>query len=244
MVHYWLKNVAESSSFFLLAGRGQNRGQPLLSLQRNWRADEVPVRHYWRQVGHRAGKIGGKSIGSQRFAFTVFLLSDLTVRWEQAIYWNLIFLLLIQISIQPVFRQQPEMKRKLIPVLLKSKRITPDFITQYCRSTTALLLFFCFCSLFSLIYSALKFILSSYLLQRLWSRHQQRHQPVHHDPAAARRKEGGHGGRFGCWTWGGRASLSRRRSGTRAAAPSHVAQQQRANGQPLCCHIEGQHTGG
>ncbi|XP_075882024.1 kinetochore-associated protein 1 [Nelusetta ayraudi] len=38
------------------------------------------------------------------------------------------------ISIQPVFRQQPEMKRNLIPVLLKSRRITPDIITQYCSA--------------------------------------------------------------------------------------------------------------
>lgn len=58
-------------------------------------------------------------------------------------------MLLIQISIQPVFRQQPEMKRNLIPVLLKSRRITPDIITQYCRSATAFLLFFFFFSFLS-----------------------------------------------------------------------------------------------
>lgn len=76
-------------------------------------------------------------VNRKHFTFTVLLLSRLTSRWEQVIYWDLIFLLFIQISIQPVFRQQPEMKRNLIPVLLKSKRITPDIITQYCRSTTA-----------------------------------------------------------------------------------------------------------
>lgn len=41
---------------------------------------------------------------------------------------------LSQISIQPVFRQRPEMKNSLIPVLVKNKRITPDIILQYCRS--------------------------------------------------------------------------------------------------------------
>ncbi|XP_041855994.1 kinetochore-associated protein 1 isoform X1 [Melanotaenia boesemani] len=35
------------------------------------------------------------------------------------------------ISIQPVFRQQPEMKSSLIPVLVKNRRITPDIILQY-----------------------------------------------------------------------------------------------------------------
>ena len=42
----------------------------------------------------------------------------------------------LQISIQPVFRQRPEMKSSLIPVLVKNRRITPDIILQYCRSAT------------------------------------------------------------------------------------------------------------
>lgn len=41
---------------------------------------------------------------------------------------------LSQISIQPVFRQRPEMKSSLIPDLVKNRRITPDIILQYCRS--------------------------------------------------------------------------------------------------------------
>ncbi|XP_077416372.1 LOW QUALITY PROTEIN: kinetochore-associated protein 1 [Vanacampus margaritifer] len=40
----------------------------------------------------------------------------------------------IEISIQPVFHQQPELKSTLIPVLVKSKRITPDIILQYCST--------------------------------------------------------------------------------------------------------------
>nr|XP_020458071.1 kinetochore-associated protein 1 [Monopterus albus] len=38
----------------------------------------------------------------------------------------------LEISIQPVFRQRPEMKSSLIPVLVKNRRITPDIILQYC----------------------------------------------------------------------------------------------------------------
>ncbi|XP_029017996.1 kinetochore-associated protein 1 isoform X2 [Betta splendens] len=40
----------------------------------------------------------------------------------------------LEISIQPVFRQQSEMKRSLIPVLVKNKRITPEIILQYCST--------------------------------------------------------------------------------------------------------------
>ncbi|KAM9858247.1 kinetochore-associated protein 1 [Aulostomus maculatus] len=40
----------------------------------------------------------------------------------------------LEISIQPVFRQQPEMKSSLIPVLVKNRRITPDIILQYCST--------------------------------------------------------------------------------------------------------------
>uniref|UniRef100_A0A3P8WBQ2 Kinetochore associated 1 n=1 Tax=Cynoglossus semilaevis TaxID=244447 RepID=A0A3P8WBQ2_CYNSE len=40
----------------------------------------------------------------------------------------------LDISIQPVFRQEPEMKRHLIPVLLKNKKITPDIFFQYCST--------------------------------------------------------------------------------------------------------------
>ncbi|XP_024131370.1 kinetochore-associated protein 1 [Oryzias melastigma] len=40
----------------------------------------------------------------------------------------------LEISIQPVFRQQPEMKSNLIPVLVKNKKITPDVILQYCST--------------------------------------------------------------------------------------------------------------
>lgn len=91
--------------------------------------------------GIELGKLGASQ--SEAFhiycliTFLLLLSLSLNSQWEQVIYWDLIFLLFIQISIQPVFRQQPEMKRNLIPVLLKSKRITPDIITQYCRSTTA-----------------------------------------------------------------------------------------------------------
>ncbi|KAM6931090.1 kinetochore-associated protein 1 [Xenentodon cancila] len=40
----------------------------------------------------------------------------------------------LEISIQPVFRQQSEMKSNLIPVLVKNRRITPDIILQYCST--------------------------------------------------------------------------------------------------------------
>uniref|UniRef100_A0A3P8UD43 Kinetochore associated 1 n=1 Tax=Amphiprion percula TaxID=161767 RepID=A0A3P8UD43_AMPPE len=40
----------------------------------------------------------------------------------------------LEISIQPVFRQQPEMKSSLIPVLVKNRKITPDIILQYCST--------------------------------------------------------------------------------------------------------------
>lgn len=39
----------------------------------------------------------------------------------------------LEISIQPVFRQQPELKSSLIPDLVKNRKITPDIILQYCR---------------------------------------------------------------------------------------------------------------
>uniref|UniRef100_A0A3B4VCT3 Kinetochore associated 1 n=1 Tax=Seriola dumerili TaxID=41447 RepID=A0A3B4VCT3_SERDU len=40
----------------------------------------------------------------------------------------------LEISIQPVFRQRPEMKRNLIPVLVKNRKITPDIILEYCST--------------------------------------------------------------------------------------------------------------
>ncbi|XP_037536314.1 kinetochore-associated protein 1 [Nematolebias whitei] len=40
----------------------------------------------------------------------------------------------LEISIQPVFRQQPEMKSSLIPEMVKNKKITPDIILQYCST--------------------------------------------------------------------------------------------------------------
>ncbi|CAJ1068194.1 kinetochore-associated protein 1 [Xyrichtys novacula] len=40
----------------------------------------------------------------------------------------------LEISIQPVFRQQPEMKRSLIPDMVKNRKITPDIILQYCST--------------------------------------------------------------------------------------------------------------
>ncbi|XP_041792351.1 kinetochore-associated protein 1 isoform X1 [Chelmon rostratus] len=40
----------------------------------------------------------------------------------------------LEISIQPVFRQRPEMKSSLIPDLVKNRRITPDIILQYCST--------------------------------------------------------------------------------------------------------------
>uniref|UniRef100_A0A665X5B7 Kinetochore associated 1 n=1 Tax=Echeneis naucrates TaxID=173247 RepID=A0A665X5B7_ECHNA len=40
----------------------------------------------------------------------------------------------LEISIQPVFRQRPEMKRSLIPVLVKNRKITPDIILEYCST--------------------------------------------------------------------------------------------------------------
>lgn len=56
------------------------------------------------------------------------------------------------------------MKRNLIPVLLKSRRITPDVITQYCKS--GLLLFYSFLSPFFLT-PTLKFILYMHLATAL-----------------------------------------------------------------------------
>ncbi|XP_063063837.1 kinetochore-associated protein 1 [Engraulis encrasicolus] len=38
------------------------------------------------------------------------------------------------VSIQSVFRQLPETKRNLIPVLVKNKNITPEIILQYCNT--------------------------------------------------------------------------------------------------------------
>lgn len=49
-----------------------------------------------------------------------------------------------QISIQPVFRQQPEMKSILIPEMVKNRKITPDIILQYCRLDTYSLLDYIF----------------------------------------------------------------------------------------------------
>ncbi|XP_033947948.1 kinetochore-associated protein 1 [Pseudochaenichthys georgianus] len=40
----------------------------------------------------------------------------------------------LEISMQPVFRQRPEMKRSLIPDLVKNRRITPEIILQYCST--------------------------------------------------------------------------------------------------------------
>ncbi|KAK5871517.1 hypothetical protein PBY51_004396 [Eleginops maclovinus] len=40
----------------------------------------------------------------------------------------------LEISMQPVFRQRPEMKRSLIPDLVKNRRITPEIIFQYCST--------------------------------------------------------------------------------------------------------------
>ncbi|XP_056274414.1 kinetochore-associated protein 1 isoform X3 [Pseudoliparis swirei] len=40
----------------------------------------------------------------------------------------------LEISIQPVFRQRPEMKSSLIPDMVKNQRITPDIILQYCST--------------------------------------------------------------------------------------------------------------
>ncbi|TMS04120.1 Kinetochore-associated protein 1 [Larimichthys crocea] len=40
----------------------------------------------------------------------------------------------LEISIQPVFRQRPEMKSGLIPDLVKNRKITPDIILQYCSA--------------------------------------------------------------------------------------------------------------
>uniref|UniRef100_H3DEG7 Kinetochore associated 1 n=1 Tax=Tetraodon nigroviridis TaxID=99883 RepID=H3DEG7_TETNG len=40
----------------------------------------------------------------------------------------------LEISIQPVFRQRPEMKSSLIPDMVKNRKITPDIILEYCRA--------------------------------------------------------------------------------------------------------------
>ncbi|KAM8866405.1 kinetochore-associated protein 1 [Synchiropus picturatus] len=40
----------------------------------------------------------------------------------------------LEISIQPVFGQQPALKNSLVPVLVKNKRITPDIILEYCSA--------------------------------------------------------------------------------------------------------------
>uniref|UniRef100_A0A7N8X7R8 Kinetochore associated 1 n=1 Tax=Mastacembelus armatus TaxID=205130 RepID=A0A7N8X7R8_9TELE len=40
----------------------------------------------------------------------------------------------LEISIQPVFRQRPEMKSSLIPVLVKNRKITPDIMLQFCST--------------------------------------------------------------------------------------------------------------
>uniref|UniRef100_A0A3P9QBQ0 Kinetochore associated 1 n=1 Tax=Poecilia reticulata TaxID=8081 RepID=A0A3P9QBQ0_POERE len=40
----------------------------------------------------------------------------------------------LEISIQPVFRQRPELKSCLIPEMVKNRKITPDIILQYCST--------------------------------------------------------------------------------------------------------------
>uniref|UniRef100_A0A672YH79 Kinetochore associated 1 n=1 Tax=Sphaeramia orbicularis TaxID=375764 RepID=A0A672YH79_9TELE len=40
----------------------------------------------------------------------------------------------LEISMQPVFRQEQGMKKSLIPILVKNKRITADLILQYCST--------------------------------------------------------------------------------------------------------------
>ncbi|MEQ2235438.1 hypothetical protein ILYODFUR_002347 [Ilyodon furcidens] len=40
----------------------------------------------------------------------------------------------LEISIQPVFRQRPEVKSCLIPEMVKNRMITPDIILQYCST--------------------------------------------------------------------------------------------------------------
>ncbi|KAG7223406.1 hypothetical protein INR49_015509 [Caranx melampygus] len=40
----------------------------------------------------------------------------------------------LEISIQSVFRQRPEVKRCLVPVLVKNRKITPDIILEYCST--------------------------------------------------------------------------------------------------------------
>ncbi|CAN9513185.1 unnamed protein product [Ophioblennius macclurei] len=40
----------------------------------------------------------------------------------------------LEISIQPVFRQRPELKSSLIPDMVKNSRVTPDIVLQYCST--------------------------------------------------------------------------------------------------------------
>ncbi|KAM9810904.1 LOW QUALITY PROTEIN: kinetochore-associated protein 1 [Neosynchiropus ocellatus] len=40
----------------------------------------------------------------------------------------------LEISIQPVFGQEPALKSSLVPVLVKNKRITPNIILEYCSA--------------------------------------------------------------------------------------------------------------
>lgn len=159
-----------------------------------------------------------------------------------------------QISIQPVFRQRPEMKRSLIPDLVKNRRITPDIILQYCRSTAhstesnSSIYFNVEYKISFWVQSVLKQAGILFLpvlkvnlcfhLQHLWSRPWWCDQPVHHHLTVAPR------GRGRCrWPRHGpgrdAASMSCGCPGASPADYPDVAQHQRAHRQSLCCHIQG-----
>lgn len=120
-----------SDCLLMVSGCGQDRGQSLLLVRWGRGTREVSFCHHWCWMGHQTWQIGCAWMKT-----TSYLCSHLTS--QMGVSLELTFTMsapaLPQISIQPVFRQRPEMKSNLIPDLVKNRRITPDIILQYCRS--------------------------------------------------------------------------------------------------------------
>lgn len=177
---------------------------------------------------------------------------------NKSLLTSLYLYFLVQISIQPVFRQRPEMKSSLIPDLVKNRKITPDIILEYCRLAAHSIVWhssiyfdmkytapfvFRLCSgvLHSVFLPELKVIVY-FRLQRLWSGPWPCDQPVHYHLIAAPRG-------WGKWVWLGHksgrdaASVSCRCFGESPEGYPDVAQHQRAHRKSLRCHIEGLYMG-
>lgn len=142
--------------------------------------------------------------------------------------------ILPQISIQPVFRQRPEMKSDLIPDMVKNRRVTSDMILEYCRWFPR----FNLKAFESLYVSSLLKEFSCLRVQSFWSRSWPCDSSVHYHVTAASRG-------WGRSRWSehrpGRnsASVSCRHTGACDAGHPHVTQLQGTHCQSLCGHTEG-----